>query len=92
VVEKELMGWIQEMGIIYLTPCRFLLTNSKPCSILQNMFKCPHCEKPISDSLITAYSGGIGGRQTAKRGPGYFRKIAAMRKNLKGGRPKKNLE
>jgi len=52
------------------------------------MFRCPHCDRPIKDSEITAYSGRIGGKQTAKRGPEYFRKIAAMRKNRKGGRPK----
>ena len=53
------------------------------------MFKCPHCGKVIPDSDITAYSGKIGGKQTAKRGPEYFRKIATMRKEFKGGRPKK---
>jgi len=54
------------------------------------MFKCPWCERAIKDSLITAYSGSIGGKKTAKRGPEYFRKIAAMRKNRKGGRPRKD--
>jgi hypothetical protein len=54
------------------------------------MFNCPHCEKAISDSLITAYSGRIGGKQTAKRGAAYFRKIAGMRKTRKGGRPRKD--
>jgi hypothetical protein len=54
------------------------------------MFKCPHCGNPIADSLITAHSGKIGGKKTAKRGPSYFRKIAAMRKEFKGGRPKEN--
>jgi hypothetical protein len=53
------------------------------------MFKCPHCNKTIPDAAITGYSGKIGGRETAKRGPDYFRKIAAMRKNRKGGRPRK---
>jgi hypothetical protein len=33
--------------------------------------------------------GMKGGKTTAKRGPDYFRKIAAMRTNRKGGRPKK---
>jgi len=53
------------------------------------MFRCPHCDRPIRDSEITAYSGSIGGKQTAKRGPEYFRKIASMRKTRKGGKPKK---
>jgi hypothetical protein len=33
--------------------------------------------------------GAKGGKETAKRGPEYFRKIAAMRKEHKGGRPTK---
>jgi hypothetical protein len=32
--------------------------------------------------------GGKGGKATAKRGPEYFAKIAAMRKTRAGGRPK----
>jgi hypothetical protein len=33
--------------------------------------------------------GAIGGKKTAERGPEYFAKIAAMRKQRKGGRPRK---
>ena len=33
--------------------------------------------------------GAKGGTKTAERGPEYFAKIAAMRKNRKGGRPRK---
>jgi hypothetical protein len=33
--------------------------------------------------------GRRGGKSTAKRGPDYFRKIAAMRKTHAGGRPPK---
>ena len=33
--------------------------------------------------------GRLGGRSTAKRGPEYFRKIAAKRKTFAGGRPPK---
>ncbi len=33
--------------------------------------------------------GRKGGQATAKRGPDYFRKIAAMRKTFAGGRPPK---
>ena len=50
------------------------------CVLMIAFGTCPHCQKPISDSLITAYSGRIGGKKTAKCGPAYFRKIAAMRK------------
>jgi hypothetical protein len=34
--------------------------------------------------------GKRGGTKTAERGPGYFRKIAAMRKTRGGGRPRKD--
>jgi hypothetical protein len=33
--------------------------------------------------------GAKGGTKTAERGPEYFAKIAAMRTNRKGGRPRK---
>jgi hypothetical protein len=48
----------------------------------------------LADQLLeispAATLGAKGGIKTAKRGPDYFRKIAAMRKNKKGGRPKAN--
>jgi hypothetical protein len=53
------------------------------------MFRCPHCREKIPNRLITAHSGSIGGRKTAKRGPEYFRKIASLRKHHRGGRPPK---
>jgi hypothetical protein len=53
------------------------------------VLKCPHCGEGIPNRLIVEYSGKIGGKKTAKRGPEYFRKIAAMRKEFKGGRPPK---
>jgi hypothetical protein len=34
--------------------------------------------------------GAKGGKATAKRGPEYFKKIAAMRKERKGGRPRRD--
>ena len=47
----------------------------------------------VADSLLevspAATLGKKGGKETAKRGPEYFRKIAAMRKDHKGGRPPK---
>jgi hypothetical protein len=36
--------------------------------------------------------GTKGGKKTAERGPEYFAKIAAMRKQRKGGRPKKSTQ
>jgi hypothetical protein len=54
------------------------------------MLKCPHCGKHIPNKLVTAHSGRVGGKKTAKRGSDYFRKIAAMRTEFKGGRPPKD--
>ena len=39
-----------------------------------------------------AVLGHKGGSQTAKRGSDYFRQLAAKRKTLGGGRPKKSAE
>ncbi|MGA2131200.1 MAG: hypothetical protein ABSH50_02710 [Bryobacteraceae bacterium] len=48
----------------------------------------------LADHLLTiepaAVLGKMGGKATAKRGPEYFRKIAAMRKTKAGGRPRKD--
>lgn len=47
----------------------------------------------LADDLLNqspaAALGSRGGNKTAKRGPEYFRKIAAQRKAHAGGRPKK---
>ncbi len=40
-------------------------------------------------SVPAAALGKLGGEKTAKRGPEYFRKIAALRKTHGGGRPRK---
>ena len=39
-----------------------------------------------------AILGAKGGSKTAERGPDYYAKIAAMRKNRRGGRPRKQAE
>ena len=48
----------------------------------------------LTDFLLTqepaVVLGTKGGKATAKRGPEYFRKIAAMRKTKGGGRPRKS--
>lgn len=48
----------------------------------------------LADDLIAtppaAVLGSRGGKATAKRGPEYFARIAAMRKTKSGGRPKKS--
>jgi hypothetical protein len=45
----------------------------------------------LADNLLeespAAVLGAKGGKQTAKRGPDYYSKISAMRKEHKGGRP-----
>jgi hypothetical protein len=50
----------------------------------------------LADHLLSvspaAALGKKGGEKTAERGPEYFRKIAAMRKEHKGGRPAKDLQ
>jgi len=47
----------------------------------------------LADHLLTiepaAVLGRKGGQVTKKRGPEYFRRIAAMRKTKAGGRPRK---
>jgi len=43
----------------------------------------------LIEASPAAMLGSRGGGATAKRGSEYFRKIAAMRKERKGGRPKK---
>jgi hypothetical protein len=47
----------------------------------------------LADELLktppAAALGAKGGAKTAERGPGYFRKIAGMRKKRAGGRPRK---
>ena len=47
----------------------------------------------LADHLLeespAATLGQKGGKKTAKRGSDYFRKIASMRKERKGGRPQK---
>jgi len=50
----------------------------------------------LADHLLTekpaATLGKKGGKQTAKRGAEYYSKIAGMRKDFKGGRPKKTVQ
>jgi hypothetical protein len=43
----------------------------------------------LSQAKPAAALGAKGGAKTAKRGPEYFAKIAAMRKTRAGGRPKR---
>jgi hypothetical protein len=49
-----------------------------------------HLADDLLEQSPAAMLGARGGKATAKRGPDYFRKIAGMRKENKGGRPKSN--
>jgi hypothetical protein len=51
-----------------------------------------HLADDLLEQSPAAALGAKGGKATAKRGPEYFRKIAALRKNHKGGRPSKNVQ
>jgi hypothetical protein len=51
-----------------------------------------HLANDLLEHSPAATLGAKGGKATAKRGPDYFRKIAAMRKEHKGGRPSKNTQ
>ena len=48
-----------------------------------------HLADDLLEQSPAAKLGEKGGKVTAKRGSNYFRKIAAMRKDFKGGRPPK---
>jgi hypothetical protein len=48
-----------------------------------------HLNENLLNASPAATLGSKGGQATAKRGPEYFRKIASMRKENKGGRPPK---
>jgi len=39
---------------------------------------------PVIVSEVAAHMGRLGGKQTAKRGSAYFRKLQAKRKNRRG--------
>ena len=55
--------------------------------------------RALTDDLLNqqklpaaALLGSKGGAETAKRGPDYFRQLAARRKTFAGGRPRKQTE
>jgi len=43
--------------------------------------------KQATPQAMAVQLGSKGGKETAKRGPEYFRQLAARRKNFGGGRP-----
>ncbi len=70
-----------------------LRTTKLPESRSERAYELLTAAVSLADDLLTqspaATLGKKGGKATAKRGPDYFRKIAAMRKEHKGGRPTK---
>jgi hypothetical protein len=70
-----------------------LLTTELPQGRAQRAAELLTAAVHLTDDLLeqnpAATLGAKGGKTTAKRGSDYFRKIAAMRKENKGGRPKK---
>jgi hypothetical protein len=68
-----------------------LATTKLPESRSERAYELLTAALSLADDLLmqspAAALGKKGGKQTAKRGPDYFRKIAAMRKEHKGGRP-----
>jgi hypothetical protein len=71
-----------------------LATTTLPESRSERAFELLTAATSLADNLLeqspAAALGKKGGKVTAKRGPDYFRKIAAMRQDFKGGRPTKN--
>jgi hypothetical protein len=49
-----------------------------------------HLADDLLEQSPAATLGAKGGKQTAKRGSDYFRKLAAKRKTFSGGRPAKD--
>ena len=76
-----------------------LRTTALPEARSQRAYELLTAAVHLADNLLevspAAALGSKGGKATAKRGPDYFRKIAAMRQERKGGRPpkpRKNLQ
>jgi len=72
---------------------RILATTKLPESRSERAYELLTAAINLTDQLMeqspAVALGKKGGKATAKRGSDYFRKIAAMRKENKGGRPKK---
>ena len=81
--EAELLLATTELPEGRATRCRELLRSALALTEdLLNSSKMP----------AAAALGRRGGSQTAKRGSDYFRQLAAKRKTLGGGRPRKPVE
>jgi hypothetical protein len=71
-----------------------LRTTTLPEARSQRAYELLTAAVNLADNLLevspAATLGKKGGKTTAKRGSDYFRKIASMRKENKGGRPRKD--
>ncbi len=71
-----------------------LSTTTLPESRSERAYELLTAAVNLADDLLVqspaVMLGKKGGKTTAKRGSSYFRKIAAMRKDFKGGRPSKD--
>jgi hypothetical protein len=71
---------------------RILSTTKLPEARSERAYELLTAAVSLADDLLAqspaAVLGKKGGKQTAKRGPDYFSKIASMRKERKGGRPR----
>jgi len=72
---------------------KILATTNLPESRSERAYELLTAALNLADHVLqespAATLGKKGGNITARRGPDYFRKIAAMRKERKGGRPPK---
>ena len=80
-----------------LDEAHFILSTIKlPQGRVQRAAELIYASLAITDDLIrrkpAAELGSKGGLRTAERGPEYFKRIAAMRTTLAGGRPKKSAK
>ena len=84
---KALRNMIAEAHTILQTTTLPQGRAERACELLGTAVK-------LANHLLTekpaAVLGAKGGKKTAERGPEYFARIAAMRKNRAGGRPKKD--
>jgi len=87
IAELEAQRKILEDAILFMKRTDgYLNGNRSGAELLRTA---PIGTSPEGKPNPAAILGALGGKVTAGRGPEYFARIAAMRKNRKGGRPKK---
>jgi hypothetical protein len=86
---RALRNMISEAHRILLTTVLPEARAERACELLQAAVSLTDF---LMDQSPASALGKKGGKVTAKRGSEYFRKIAAMRKERKGGRPSKDVQ